>query len=159
MNPFNRPPREPKHFILRIDSGKHFVLSSPYFTWGINSSSDAGKSFMNNVQNGDILWFVTSKSNGLIFAVATFSYFRERNAHTPSNEDLGWTQTTGEWNMEVHYKQFYDLSSHNLLTLLKGNCPIRKYNYDKCQINLPVEYPNIISRVEMDKPFPHSYFW
>jgi hypothetical protein len=136
-------------WILRVGDGENFMNSSDYRIWGINSTSNCGKHFVKNVKQGDRLWFVTSNSKGKIIAVGTYKSHNERVLGplvntTMTNEELGWTGEGPDWTSEteVHYTNLYLLS--NLLTHLKGNTSIRKYNSEKCSVNLPTEYENIL---------------
>jgi len=137
-------------WILRAGDGENFLNSSDYRIWGINSSLKCGKHFLKNVKQGDRLWFVTSNSKGKLIAVGTYKSHNERVLGplvntTMTNEELGWTGEGPDWTSEteVHYTNLYLLSNCNLLTHLKGNVTIRKYN-KKCSINLPTEYENIL---------------
>jgi hypothetical protein len=138
----------PNHFLLRIGDGSHFKSSSTKSIWGITSKHPFAKRFISIVKEGDLLWFVTGGSNGLIVALATFTGIKERVlgpllALTLTNEELGWNKSEGEWDKEVHYKNLYNLSSCGLFSEIKAACGIRLYN-DKCKIDLPKEYINII---------------
>ena len=137
-----------QHFLLHIGDGEHFKSSSFYNIWGINSSNSFAKGFIKNIKEDDLLWFVKSKSNGLIIAVATFTCLKKRVIGplidlTKTNEELGWTKTNGNWDIEVHFKNLYNLTNCELFSHIKGACGIRLYN-DKCKIDLPIEYKNII---------------
>jgi hypothetical protein len=138
----------PNHFLLYVGDGDHFVSSSTKCIWGIDAKKSYGKGFLSSVRDGDLLWFVKSKSRGLIIAVATFTGTKERVlgpliALTPTNEELGWVKTEGDWDTEVHYKDLYNVSACGLYSELKGASVIRSYN-DRCMVNLPVEYSNIV---------------
>jgi hypothetical protein len=118
------------------------------FIWGINSKHSSAKGFMNRVNEGDLLWFVKSKTDGQIVAVATFVETKERVlgpliALSHTNKELGWTETEGEWDTEVHYKDLYNLTHCNLISEITGSAVIRRYNTN-CKINLPEEYPYIV---------------
>jgi hypothetical protein len=139
-------------WILRVGDGDNFMNSSNYRIWGIQTkTSSHGKYFVKNVKSGDRLWFVTSNSKGKIIAVATYKSDNERVLDGPlvnrtmTNEELGWTGE-GDWisNIEVHYTHLYLLSNCNLLTNIKSPSTIRKYDSEKCSVNLPVEYENIL---------------
>jgi hypothetical protein len=137
------------HFLLRIGDGLHFNSSSTKNIWGINSKFPFGKYFMSIVKEGDILWFIKSKSNGQAVAVATFTGTKERILGpllclTHTNEELGWDKTDGEWDIEVHYKDLYNLTTCNVYTDIQGPATIREYKGDKCKANLPVEYGHIV---------------
>jgi hypothetical protein len=135
------------HFILRIGDGRNFNASSSKSMWGIDSTHGCSKYFLDNVRNGDKLWFVTKKSRGQIVAVATFTKTNSRiNGPlfniTETNEELGW-EGEGNWNTEVHYKDLYNLTQCNIKSEIKGNVAIRRYNHN-CRVNLVTEYPNIV---------------
>ena len=143
------PVRQPVHFLCRVGDGNHFKSSSTSNIWGIISTSPVGKGFLSTAKEGDILWFVKTKSKGLLLAVATFTRFQPRVLGpiltlTQTNEELGWTETEGNWDMEVHYKDLYNITLCGLLSGIKGNASLRQYKSDKCDVNLPEEYKNIV---------------
>ena len=136
------------HFLLRIGDGNHFRNSSSKSIWGITSKYSFAKGFISRVKEGDKLWFVQSNSKGKIVAMATFTEIKNRIigplvSLTETNEELGWTETYGEWDIEVHYKDLYDLSSCELYSEIKGPGSIYSYS-EKCKINLPNEYLHIV---------------
>jgi len=138
----------PNHFILHIGDGIHFNASSSKSIWGINSTHSLAKWFLSNVSEGDLLWFVKSKTNGQLVAVATFTGTKKRIlgpliALTLTNTELGWNKTEGEWDTEVHYKDLYNLTRCNLISEIKGAAGIRLYN-DKCKVDLVTVYPHIV---------------
>ena len=138
----------PTHFLLRIGDGQHFKNSSQKSIWGINSNTSFGKWFINTAKEGDLLWFVTGKSNGQTVAVATFKGTKTRNIGplitiSLTNEELGWTETDGVWDTEIYYSDLYNITQCNLFSEIKGAASIRLYN-DKCKVNLPTEYKNIV---------------
>jgi hypothetical protein len=135
-------------WILRIGDGHNFMNSSRYKIWGIQSTHSFGKHFLKNVKQGDRLWFVTSKSNGKLFAVATYRTHIERIIGplfdiTKTDKELGWIGNNWKSDTEIHYTDLYGLSNCELLTHIKGTTTIRKYD-NKCLVNLPVEYSYII---------------
>jgi hypothetical protein len=136
----------PVDWLLRVNDGVNLERSIPYKRWGIfEQSSSNTKKFVENVKNGDRLWFITNKSNGKIVGVATFESQNKRNENTPSDEELGWVQNPKTpWlaDTEIHYTNFYECKYYDYLTHIKGNCGIRKYN-EKCRIELPVIYNTI----------------
>ena len=104
--------------------------------------------FQKEAKEGDLLWFVKSKTNGQIVAVATFTRTNKRILGplielTLTNAELGWDKSEGDWDTEVHYKDLYNLTHCNLISEIEGANSIRRYNY-KCKINLITEYPQII---------------
>jgi len=138
----------PNHFLLYIGDGVHFNASSSKKIWGINSTLSFAKGFLKRAKEGDLLWFVKSKTNGQIVAVATFMSTNERILGplielTLTNSELGWDKSKGEWDTEVHYTDLYNLTNCNLISEIKGAAVIRLYN-DKCKVNLITEYPHIV---------------
>jgi hypothetical protein len=136
------------HFLLRIGDGKHFNSSSSKSIWGVNSKNNSIPQFLSGVKPGDILWFVKSRSKCQIVAVATFKEAKNRIlgpllALSPTNEDLGWVNTEGSWDTEIHYTDLYNLTDCNMFSEIKSPLVIRLYN-DKCKVNLLTEYPNIV---------------
>jgi len=59
-------------WILRCGDGANLKNSSKYRIWGISSTVDTNKHFIKNVKPGDRLWFVKSRSQGKLVAVATY---------------------------------------------------------------------------------------
>lgn len=113
--------------------------------------------FIKNVKPGDILWFVKSKSDGLLIGVAKFKNINERQLGplicvTRTNEELGWTNDEDDWDTEVHYTDLYNISKCNLLSKIKGAATIRK-NSDKCNVDLQTEYANIIKYSNIKQTF------
>lgn len=117
--------------------------------WGINSKHSWAPGFMRTVQTGDILWFVKAKSGGLVIGVATFTRHCERElgpliAATPTNQELGWVKTPGDWDTEVHYTDLYNIEDCDIRTHIKSPLTGRIYNPAKCVVDLPLEYANIV---------------
>lgn len=151
-----------RDWILRAGDGDNLKQSSRYKIWGINSSGSNAKDFLKNVKLGDRLWFVKNKSHGKLIAVATYTSHNKREITgnlitlTRSDEELGWLQnekTSKVKNLdtEVHYNHLYGLNDCELFTYIEGPPPIRKYN-NKCKLNLPEEYKNIVkySKVSLE---------
>ena len=141
--------QERVHYLLRIGDGSHFNRSSTKSIWGIQTStSPSGKGFVSKAQEGDLLWFVTGNSKGKLVAVATFVRLQKRELSplvnlTYTNEELGWTDSDGNWDTEIHYRDLYNLTECDLFSEIKGGATIRVYN-EKCKVNLPEEYPHIV---------------
>ena len=141
------------NYILYIGDGVHFAASSFLHIWGIVSKHSCSKWFLSKIKPGDLLWFVKSKTGGKIVAVATFTETKKRIIGplidlTLTNQELGWDKTYGEWDTEIHYKNLYNLTKFDLITGIKGATTIRKYN-EKCRVNLPTEYPNIVRYLQV----------
>ena len=147
-------------WILRAADGENLKRSSKYKIWGIVSTISVGKYFIKNVKPGDRLWFVKSKSQGKLIAVATYRSHNKRELGplietSLTDEELGWTTPSdwgSGWDIEVHYTDLYGLNDCELLTHIKGAATIRKYDEEKCRVNLAVEYSYIVrySRVTFE---------
>jgi hypothetical protein len=134
------------HWLLRIGDGVHFANSSKKNIWGVEECKS--KKFLKNVKKGDKLWFVLTKSQGLLVSVATFDRVQKRElgpfiAVTATNHELGWTEQDGEWDTEVLFENQYDIRALNLLSRIQGQNSIHSYN-ESCKVNLPAEYDNIV---------------
>jgi hypothetical protein len=134
------------HWLLRIGDGVHFANSSKKNIWGVEECKS--KKFLTNVKKGDKLWFVLTKSQGLLVSVATFDRVQKRElgpfiAVTATNHELGWTEQDGEWDTEVLFENQYDIRALNLLSRIQGQNSIHSYN-ESCKVNLPAEYVNIV---------------
>lgn len=138
-----------EHWILRIGDGDHFWSSSKYHLWGIDSKNKPNTQlFIQIVKPDDLLWFVKGGDRGRLIAVATFKELKKREtgpliSFTATNEELGWVKQSGDWDMEVHYTNLYDLRECELFSEIKSPRVIRKYN-EKCKVNLPIEYMYLV---------------
>ena len=128
----------PTDYLFRVGDGENFWNSSHLYTWGTK-----GVDGFRSIKKGDRMWFITNKSDGKIAAVATFDSINLRGDTTLSDEELGWSGNGG-WDYEIHYKELYDVSHLNMLTKIEGQRQVRKYYSDKCEVNLPNEYPLIV---------------
>ena len=144
-------------WLLRVGDGGNLKRSSKFRIWGVSSRIAVGKHFIENVKPGDRLWFVKSKSQGKLVAVATYRSHNIREFGplidvSLSDEELGWSDPSGgDCDVEIHYSELYGLSDCELLTHIKGAATIRKYD-EKCRVNLAVEYSSIVrySRVTFE---------
>lgn len=108
------------HWLLRVGDGENFKNSSKFNIWGIKKK---WMSYMKDIKKGDILWFVvnkkTSGKNGLAIGCAVFNCFKEREIGpliqiSQTDEELGW-KGDGEWEVEIHYKELYNIETCNIL--------------------------------------------
>ena len=146
-------------WLFRVGNGENLKRSFKYKIWGINSNNTLSKNFINNVKPGDRLWFVKSKSQGKLLAVATYRTHNSRELGPIINisltdEELGWSGSDSDWtsnDVGIHYTDLYGLNDCELLTHIKGPSTIRKYD-EKCRVNLAVEYSYIVrySRVTFE---------
>jgi len=136
------------HWLLRVGSGKEFIQSSKYSIWGVKSNDISNIApFLRDVKENDTLWFVQSKSKGLLIAVTTYIKQVKRElgpliSTTYTNKELGWKEDD-TCDTEIHYKNLYNIISLHLESKILSPLIIRKYS-DKCKIDLPVEYLNIV---------------
>jgi hypothetical protein len=138
-------------WLLRVGDGSNFKHSKKYGIWGISSSIRANKHFLTNVERGDCLWFIKNQSQGQLIAVATYCSHNYREFGpliniSFTNEELGWTDnkiSLNQIDIEICFKDLYELEQYNMLTQIKGPCTIRKYD-TKCSLNLPNEYKYIV---------------
>jgi len=138
------------HWLLRVGDGNNLYNSVGHGIWGIQSTTTFGKNFIKEVKNGDKLWFIKSQSNGKILGVATYKYHNKRNYDIGlTNEELGWIGSGPDWtsDLEVHFKEWFDLDEQQLLTHIKGSSTIRKYNY-KCSLDLEELYEIIYNNAK-----------
>jgi len=136
-----------KDWMFRVGNGKNFKASSRFQIWGIKSSTNFSKHFVKNVKPGDRIWFIKANCNGLILGVAIYRSHNYREFgplvdSTMTDEELGWVNTRGKYDMEVHYSELRKLEDCGLFTHIKCQGPIIEYN-DNCKINLPEEYRHI----------------
>ena len=141
-----------KHYILRVGNGENFINGNTRCLWAVK---DSHKSFLENVKQGDKLWFIRSKTpedtySGKIIAVANFEYKNERIlgpliSLTPTNKELVWDNKGDFCNIEIHYTNLYNLSAINLYTGQKGQTTVCMYDNIKSKllVDLIDEYEKI----------------
>ena len=135
-------------YIIRVGDGDHYRSSTTFSRWGITAEHAFSKMFMRTVIPGDRLWFL--QNGGKLLGAATFVSTNQREVgpliqFTPTNEELGWTKKTGNWDTEVHYKNLFDLEKCDMkLNKIRARNSILKFNLEMCGINLPEEYPRIV---------------
>lgn len=143
-----------RHWLLRVGDGKHLHTSSQFGIWGVSTHNNTnvknfigfGKKASSSAKPGDILWFIKSGSGGLAIACAIFTEFVLREpGKTMSDSDLGWDvspgSSNGNWDYEVRFTHFTDVSHLKILTEIKSACSVRLYN-ERCKADLPSIYEN-----------------
>lgn len=141
-----------KHYIIRVGDGKNFK-NSKYPFWGFKKCH---LSFIKKFKEGDILWFLTSKSYGGIFiGVAEYTCYYDRNnepliqIHSYSNKEQNW-EGDDDWSIQIHYKDLYKTEKQNIKAVIQGAAVI--FNYEtiknKIQDNLYEHYSNFIYYAE-----------
>ena len=143
-----------KHWLFRVGDGDNFYHSVKFGIWSLNTKNSGGKKFFANVKAGDILWFVTTDSNGHLVACGTYTELVERDcdgaviALTRTNEELGWTDTTPQSslsNYEVRFTDTYDVAYCDLRSEIKHRGTVCVYNTaSTCTLDLPAEYALIV---------------
>jgi hypothetical protein len=153
--------REPRDWILRIGNGIHFSNSAPRGIWGINTKHPDGKYFTRGVRPGDRLWFVRNKTENLLCAVAVFTENMKRETGpliplTLTDEDLGWNDTLGEWDTEVHFKELQNITPLGLQIQKRlARNSINVYSKEKHGENLPEEFRCIMKYGVVKPGCPH----
>jgi hypothetical protein len=140
-----------QHWLIRIGDGIHFINSSKFKIWGLDSKKKSQiVKFMRDIKQGDILWFITSKSQGKAISIAEFKEFKAREIGpliniSKTNKELGWTETDGDWDTEIHYTNLMNISKLEILTKIKSPLTYRLFNEqnNKLEVNLIQEYENI----------------
>lgn len=134
---------QPTNWLFRVGNNIELFNSSVFNIWGINSLSADSKFFLKKAKHGDCLWFVKGKSNGLIVAVAIFSRSVKRiDGECMSYEQLGWINSSGLCDTDIHFENFKKIANLNLKSQIKSPKVVRTYN-QKCLINLPEMYSQI----------------
>lgn len=135
---------EPTHWIVRVADGINF-RNSKYPCWGVKKGQ-----VPKALKTGDILWFATSKQyGGTIIGMAEYTECYNRvdeplvPIHTYSNEEMGWVGGS-EWDIQLHYKNFYDTTRQSIVAIIKCAANILRYDTfkDRGMPNLPMHYRN-----------------
>jgi len=137
-----------KDWLIRCGNGENVWKGARFSIWGIESKY---KTFIKTAKPGDRMWFVQNNSKGKLIAVATFRSCNERILGpliklSLSDEELCWKKISEgkNWDYEVHYEEFYDISGYNLLTEIKPINTIISYDNIKiCKVDLENAYINI----------------
>ena len=134
----------PTHWLIHTGNNQNFENSIPHKRWGYDSTHK--KTFGSTVKAGDILWFVRK---GKILFMVTFVSKNKREVGplislTLTNEELGWTSGGPDWDMEIHYKDLYDLRNADIDAGVRGQCALRVYDPTACTTDLPAEYNAIV---------------
>jgi hypothetical protein len=151
------------HWLIRIGDGgpeSNFRKGARFNTWGMKRAS-AVKGFEFLVKKGDILWFIPGGTDGYVLAFAEYVNHTEIDYATRHQRyaELGWNQhgNNREWNVEIHYRNLrYTNTTESVgdtledrnrySTQIKGNSVnVRIYNSEKCRIDLPQLYSEIIA--------------
>ena len=141
---------QPTNYLFRVGDASHLWTSSEFNIWGIHSTTSGSKFFLKNVNPGDVLWFVKGKSKGLIVATAIYEHSTKRlNGECMSFEELGWTNVSGNWDTDIHFKNFKKIEHMGLLSQIKGSAANPRVYNSKCLVNLPEMCSQIYPTVEL----------
>jgi len=133
-----------EHWIIRVGNGKNFK-NSKYPFWGLKSGI---KNQSLKINEGDILWFLSNKSNdNKIIGMATFTKLLDKRnepliqIETHNCIEQGWDDNV--WELELHYTNLYYTEKQNIKIDAKlGQNPILNYNknIDKIKVDLYNHY-------------------
>ena len=129
-----------QHWIFRVGDGKNFQNSKHPF-WGVKRGrGNCIKTIVEKINEGDILWFLTSKPHGGKFiGMAEYTVFYDRNdeplvkLNTFSNEEQGW-DGIDDWDIQIHYKKLYETERQNIFAIIQNSSIILKYESCKNKI-------------------------
>ncbi len=161
-----KPPMPPRtgalDWLVRVGDGANFWKGAAYNIWSAKSKCSRDVHFLNKVQPGDRMWFITKDSHGLLVAVATYVGSTARPEHDLlglciGNEKAGWIgEKAFQVDTEISYKDLYDIRGLKLQTNCKDY-----YGYvraddpaSRCDIALPAEYVNICKYSSVTKMLP-----
>ncbi len=130
-----------KHWIIRVNDCINF-RNSKFPFWGIKRGKHGCmKSIVKKFNQGDILWFITSKQHGgKIIGMAEYCCFYDRDdeplvqINTKTNEEQNWI---GDelWDVQICYCNLYYTYKQNITGCIQcGGC-ILEYNTFKNSIN------------------------
>jgi hypothetical protein len=140
------------HFLFRVGDATHLWSSSTFNIWGIHSSTSGSKYFLKNAKQGDCLWFVKGNAKGLLVAVAIFEKSVKRVAgECISFEQLGWVNVYGNWDVDIHFKNFKKIENMALLSQIKGSAANPRIYNNKCMVNLPEMYSQIYTEPPLEQ--------
>jgi hypothetical protein len=124
------------HWIIRVKDGKNFRNStSP--RWGMKRGN---KPIVQQMNAGDILWFLTSKPYGGTFiGMAEFVRTSDVTEEEPliplhTTEEMGWDgNEDNEWPIHIHYKNLFDTEKLNLKCIIPGPFAVSKCEFRMSQ--------------------------
>jgi hypothetical protein len=101
---------------LYIGNGVNFKNTKKDNIWRIQSDFKSVNYFLNNVKNGDILWFVLSglwnDTNGLLVYRAVYINHK-KNIESSTLQDI-----------EIHYSNLTNYRKYNLYSNIMSNGPV-----------------------------------
>jgi hypothetical protein len=147
-NTENNTENNTKHWLLRIGDGNNFKNSIQHNIWGLKEINS--KSFIKEVKENDVLWFIPTNSNGLLAYVAEYKCsYKENDANNTYDINNLWhkyADYSDTWNIIIEYKNLKNISNRNILSNIKGNSTLRRYVHGKTvEIDLYNLFNNINS--------------
>ena len=129
--------------------------------WSVKRGRNGAlKGMVNNINEGDILWFLTNgKYGGKFIGMSEYicSYDIEDepliSVNTIPNEEQNWVGNE-DWPIQMYYTNLYNIEDADFKACFRGASPILKYETYKNRIphDLYITY-NIIKRLREPKPF------
>jgi hypothetical protein len=130
-----------KHWIFRVNNGDNF-RNSIYPFWGVKRGKGGClKTIISKINQGDILWFLTSKEfGGRFIGMGEYSGFYDRineplfNINTKTNEEQGW-KGAELWDIQIHYRNLYITEKQNITACIQCGGIILEYETFKHKID------------------------
>lgn len=126
----------PTHWIIRVGDGKNFRNSTSPI-WGMKLGN---KPVVQQMNAGDILWFLTSKAYGGSFiGMAEFVRASDIREEEPfillhTNEEMGWEGgADNKWPVRVHYKNLFNTEKLNFKFIVPGAFAVSKCEFRMSQ--------------------------
>ena len=129
------------HWIFRVNDGDNF-RNSVFPFWGVKrGSGGCMKTVITKIKNGDILWFMTSKSHGgKMIGMSEYCGFYDRKdeplflINTKTNEEQGWKGDEC-WDIQIHYLNLYITEKQNITACIQCGSNILEYKTFKDRIS------------------------
>jgi hypothetical protein len=144
------------HWIIRVGDGINFKNSQSNKIWGFRDINGQ-KTILEKFNEGDILWFITSKPyGGKVVGMAEFVKLYDRKneflipINTFSNEENGWSGNI-DWDLQITYKNLYNTEAQNISLVVKFAGNIMNYGSFKKYIDLDLDviYKNYVTYAEI----------
>lgn len=135
---------KPKHWILKIFNGDDFNNSKELGVWGISSKGTVNKTFIDEAQPGDKLWFM--KSNHEIVGVAIYKSHTQRLVGplislTYSDQELGW-KNMKKIDTQIDFENY--IETHNLKYNFSFISDVTLNNQMNSYMNMEREYEKLL---------------
>tara|TARA_X000000368_G_scaffold273564_1_gene216920 strand:+ start:275 stop:745 length:471 start_codon:yes stop_codon:yes gene_type:complete len=122
-----------KHWLIRVQDGENF-RNSKYPSWGVKRGRGGNiKTIVNKIQEGAILWFMTSKKyGGKLIGVCEYTGYYDRDderlipMYTYSNNEQNW-KGDADWDIQINYTNLYITEKQNLGAVIQCGGIILEY--------------------------------